>query len=259
MSGFTKLVPEIVSSSIWNESPETRCVWIAMIATKDRDGNVRGNRMSLARLANVSPEAVDVALERFLQPDPDSNNQELEGRRIEVVPGGWHVVSHSLYRASDYREYEAQRKRKYRENIRKVDGMSGTCPGHVADCSASVSVSVSENQEGDVGGDAVKPSQFGYDPAAAVAWIPCTKPLDGKPECAVCRPQEDPSPGAGWEMAIPQSWCDEWHEVYPRVLIEATLKEIRQRIRDSGRYVKTPRGMRRFLGGWMQREQNGRR
>lgn len=37
MSGFTKLVPEIVMSSIWNESPEVRCVWIAMLATNALD------------------------------------------------------------------------------------------------------------------------------------------------------------------------------------------------------------------------------
>ena len=38
MSGFTKLVPEIVLSSIWNESPEVRCVWITMLAIKDENG-----------------------------------------------------------------------------------------------------------------------------------------------------------------------------------------------------------------------------
>ena len=38
MSGFTKLVPEIVMSSIWNESPEVRCVWITMLAIKDENG-----------------------------------------------------------------------------------------------------------------------------------------------------------------------------------------------------------------------------
>jgi len=137
MSGFTKLVPEIVLSSIWNESPEVRCVWIALIATKDKAGDVRGNPRSLARVANVSLEAVNQALERFQQPDPDSNNQELEGRRIQAIPGGWHIVSHSLYRAKDYREHEAERKQAWRERNRT----SGTSPGQVPDCSVSVSAS----------------------------------------------------------------------------------------------------------------------
>jgi hypothetical protein len=144
VSGFTKLVPEIVQSSIWNESAEVRCVWIAMIATKDKDGNIRGNRLALARLANVPVESVDIALRKFQAPDPDSNNQENEGRRIEAIPGGWHIISHAVYRAKDYREHEAERKKLYREKKQ----MSGTCPGQVPDSSVSVSVSDSAQERG---------------------------------------------------------------------------------------------------------------
>ncbi len=159
MTGFTKLVPEIVMSSIWNEPPEIRCVWIAMIATKDQHGNVRGNRRAIARMANVTVESVDKALELFQQPDPDSENPELNGRRIEAVPGGWHIVSHSKYRVKDYREYEAERKREYRKKK-----TSRTCPGHVPDSSASVSASVSasESLKGDCQGEAPKPSKKTY-------------------------------------------------------------------------------------------------
>jgi hypothetical protein len=144
VSGFTKLVPEIVQSSIWNESAEVRCVWIAMIATKDKDGNIRGNRLALARLSNVPVESVDTALQKFQAPDPDSNNQENEGRRIEAIPGGWHIISHAVYRAKDYREHEAERKKLYREKKQ----MSGTCPGQVPDSSVSVSVSDSAQERG---------------------------------------------------------------------------------------------------------------
>jgi len=155
MSGFTKLVPEIVQSSIWNESAEVRCVWIAMIATKDKDGNIRGNRLALARLANVPVESVDVALRKFQAPDPDSNNQDNEGRRIEAIPGGWHIISHSVYRAKDYREHEAERKKLYREKKQ----MSGTCPGQVPDSSVSVSASSSVSVEGGCKGE-TKPTTF---------------------------------------------------------------------------------------------------
>jgi hypothetical protein len=151
MSGFTKLVPEIVLSSIWNESPEVRCVWIALLATKDKDGNVRGNVRSLARVANVPVEAVDESLDIFQRPDPDSNNPDSEGRRIEAIPGGWHIVSHDIYRAKDYREHEAERKQAWRKNR----AMSGTSPGQVPDCSVSVSASPSVSEqvaEGDARG-----------------------------------------------------------------------------------------------------------
>jgi len=145
MSGFTKLVPEIVLSSIWNESPEVRCVWIAMLATKDENGYVRGNVASLARIANVSLESAKEAIEKFQLPDPESNTPDNDGRRIQAVPGGWFVLNHALYRGKDYREYEAERKREYR----RKHPLSGTCPGQVPDSSASASASVSASEKKD--------------------------------------------------------------------------------------------------------------
>ena len=143
MAGFTKLVPEIVMSSIWNEPPDVRCVWITLLATKDENGYVRGNLLSLARTANVSVEATKHAIDVFQQPDPVSNTPDNEGRRIQAVPGGWYVLNHALYRGKDYREHEAERKREYREKHK----VSRTCPGHVPDSSASASVSASVSEE----------------------------------------------------------------------------------------------------------------
>jgi hypothetical protein len=108
MSGFTKLVPEIVHSSIWNESPEIRCVWITLLATKDKDGNVRGNPASLTRIANVTRAAVDEALAKFQSADPDSNTPDHDGRRIEAISGGWHVLNHELSVCGDNNECIAQ-------------------------------------------------------------------------------------------------------------------------------------------------------
>lgn len=137
MSGFTKLVPEIIQSSIWNESAEVRIVWITLLAIKDEEGNVRGNIKTLARMANVRDKSAEDAIEKFKKPDPDSNTPAMEGRRIESIPGGWHVINHSVYRAKDYKDHEAERKREYRKRV------SGTSPGQVPDSSASASVSAS--------------------------------------------------------------------------------------------------------------------
>lgn len=142
MSGFTKLVPEIVMSSIWNESPEVRCVWITLLATKDEFGYVRGNIASLARTANVPVDTVIHALDVFQNPDPDSNTPDNDGRRIQAVPGGWFVLNHALYRERGYKEHEAERKKKYRDKCK----MSRTCPGHVPDSSASASASASASE-----------------------------------------------------------------------------------------------------------------
>lgn len=155
MAGFTKLVPEIVMSSIWNESPEVRCVWIALLATKDENGYVRGNAASLARLANVSIESAKEAIEKFQLPDAESNTPDNDGRRIQAVPGGWFVLNHALYRGKDYREYEAERKKEYR----KKHSLSGTRPGHVPDASASASASGSVSDEEGVQGKGKPPKQ----------------------------------------------------------------------------------------------------
>ena len=103
-----------------------------------------------------------------------------------------------------------------------------------------------------------KPSVFSYDPKACVFWMPCTKPKNPE-QARVCREASDPTPGYKWEMAIPQAWLDEWKQVYPRVAMIETLREIRQRIRDgTRRYIKTPAGMRRFIGVWFDNIQNRR-
>jgi len=154
MSGFTKLVPEILQSSVWNYDAEVRCVWIAMLASKDEHGNVRGTRLSMARTANVPAEAVDRALDLFTSPDPDSNTPDNDGRRVEAVSGGWHVINHDVYRARDYRDVEAEKKRIQRARKRQeVPDLSGTCPGLVPDPSVSVSASVSVSDEGGCKGE----------------------------------------------------------------------------------------------------------
>ena len=140
--GFTKLVSDIVHSSIWNEPVEVRIVWITMLAVKDQNGYCRGDARTIARLANVSVEATQDALRRFQEPDPSSHTPDYEGRRIQAAPGGWVVLNHDLYRGMDYKEYEASRKQIYRKNKK---ALSGTCPGQVPDSSVSASVCTSSS------------------------------------------------------------------------------------------------------------------
>jgi hypothetical protein len=158
MSGFTKLVPEIVQSSLWNEAAEIRCVWIAMIATKDDAGYVRGDARTIARVANVSLESATAALDRFQKPDPSSHTPDNEGRRIMPAPGGWIILNHAIYRARDdvYREKNRARVRRFRS---KMEGNSEDVTLHETlgkrDPSASVSASESVFSEGDARGGSI--------------------------------------------------------------------------------------------------------
>ena len=98
MAGYSKLFSSIVTSSIWCEDNITLRVWIAMLATCNSDGIVEGSVPGFASLARVSPGEMRHALERLLAPDPDSRTPDNEGRRLEIIPGGWRILNYESYR-----------------------------------------------------------------------------------------------------------------------------------------------------------------
>jgi hypothetical protein len=99
-SGYTKLFGSIVTSTIWREDDKTRLVWITLLALSDKDGYVAGSIPGLADLARVSVEECEQALEKLQQPDKYSRSPEHDGRRIEVVEGGWFILNRIKYRES---------------------------------------------------------------------------------------------------------------------------------------------------------------
>jgi hypothetical protein len=96
--GFVKVYASILNSSIWTEELHVRVVWLAMLALADARGMIEGSVSGLARQANVTREQCEDALNRFLSPDPDSKTPDNEGRRIEHVRGGWHILNYRTYR-----------------------------------------------------------------------------------------------------------------------------------------------------------------
>lgn len=90
-----------------------------MLAMKDRDGIVEASVPGLAKRAGVSRKQCEESLALFLAPDPDSRTKDKEGRRIEVVDGGWFVINHDKYRHKDSveerRKLDAARQRRKRE------------------------------------------------------------------------------------------------------------------------------------------------
>lgn len=115
---YVKLWSSIVDSSVWKEPDRHRIVWITMLTMADRNGFVGASVDGLARRANVPEEDVEAALASFLAPDKRSRNQEHEGRRIQVVPRGWHIINHGYFRdlqdREELRAYERDRKREQR-------------------------------------------------------------------------------------------------------------------------------------------------
>ena len=142
MGGFTKLVPEIIQSSIWNEPSDIRIVWITLLAVKDENGYVQGDSQTISRLANVSKESAEKALDLFQKPDKNSHTPDDEGRRIAPVAGGWLVLNHAKYRVRDHKEEHAEYVRKWRKT-REIT----KCESQVNHPSASVSASASEEDK----------------------------------------------------------------------------------------------------------------
>jgi hypothetical protein len=116
--GYTKLFSDIIHSTVWQLPPATKVVWLAMLAMSDQNGEVRASIPGLARAAIVSDEECRAALALFLAPDPDSRTPDSEGRRIEVIDGGWRLINHGKYREMkskhDARERAAERQRRFK-------------------------------------------------------------------------------------------------------------------------------------------------
>jgi len=118
---FTKLFSSITESTVWCESAGTRLTWITMLAMADRTGRVFGSIPGLANRARVTVDEARTAIESFMSPDPDSRTKDHEGRRIEVIDGGWRLLNHAKYRALRDDEARKEYKREWIKERRRSE------------------------------------------------------------------------------------------------------------------------------------------
>lgn len=85
----------------------------------DQHGIVEATVPGLAAFANVSVQETEAALEKFLSPDKYSRTTDCEGRRIEVIDGGWQLLNYQKYRQKlseeDRKQQAAVRQQRYRD------------------------------------------------------------------------------------------------------------------------------------------------
>ena len=126
MSGYVKLFESILDSTIWQESKETRLVWITMLAMKNLEQVVEASVPGLAKRAGVSIEECEEAIRRLSSEDVYSRTQANGGRRIEKVDGGWRVLNGEYYRVKlsgeGRREYQAKWQAEYRRRKKAGKG-----------------------------------------------------------------------------------------------------------------------------------------
>lgn len=116
MAGYVKLFSSILDSTVWETPLPTKVVWITMLAMSDRDGEVSASVPGLAKRAGVDRLECERALALLLAPDPDSRTKDYDGRRLEVIDGGWRVLNYEAYRdrasADEKRAKDAERQRR---------------------------------------------------------------------------------------------------------------------------------------------------
>jgi hypothetical protein len=173
VSNYVKLFGSILDSTIWKTPPAITKVWITMLAMADRDGVVEAALPGLASRANVALRTAESAIEMFLAPDPHSKTRTSEGRRIEVVPGGWRLLNYEAYREKqsidDRKTKNAERQQRFRDRqaAKKLDESGDVTPVVTlrnaplrsitpsdASCSALLSDLGSENPPARSNGDA---------------------------------------------------------------------------------------------------------
>ena len=92
-----------------------------MLAMADRKGRVWASLPGLANRARVSLEEAEAAIHKFMSPDKYSRTSDFEGRRIEVIDGGWRLLNHEKYRSIRDEEVVRESKRKYINTRRAVE------------------------------------------------------------------------------------------------------------------------------------------
>lgn len=122
---FTKLFSSITDSTIWREPDHIRIVWITMLAKSDPSGFVWASVPGLADAARVQIHQCVEAITRLKAADTWSRSQENEGRRIEEVDGGWHLLNYEKYRKirnmDERREYVRSKVAEHRRNVNNVN------------------------------------------------------------------------------------------------------------------------------------------
>ena len=116
---FTKLFSSLPESTVWCLPDSIRILWITMLAMADHAGRVFGSIPGLANRARISVEDAEKGLEMFMSPDRYSRTTDFEGRRIEVIDGGWRLLNYQRYREIRDDETIRESKRKWAEKNRQ--------------------------------------------------------------------------------------------------------------------------------------------
>lgn len=99
---------------------ETHAVWAYIVANAtDASGTVELNVQIVGACIGMSPESVQVVIDRFCEPDPKSRSKTMDGRKlIKQGEYSYSIVNYEKYRAikneAARRESNREAQRRYR-------------------------------------------------------------------------------------------------------------------------------------------------
>lgn len=109
------------------ESINVRYVFMMMLAIADPEGVVIGTDVAISRRLNIPIGEFVRCIEELGSPDPNSNSQENEGRRIITSDGerGYLIVNYRTYRGLRDEDERREYMRDYMRNRRKAERGEG--------------------------------------------------------------------------------------------------------------------------------------
>jgi hypothetical protein len=118
---FFPIDRRIFTSSLWLlGTSDEKTLWVWLLGNCSvRDGVVRERELAISRGSGLSREAVDAALRKFSEPDPDSRTPDNDGRRIARTEDGFVLVlNHHVYFSKDYSTPRVKRFRRRKAEAR---------------------------------------------------------------------------------------------------------------------------------------------
>lgn len=118
---YAKLFSRIAQSSLMEQDVETRYCFMMLLAIADIEGDIIGTDVAISRSINLPMETFRASIESLMMPDPDSNSQVKEGRRVVKSDNGrgYNIVNYKEYRAIKTTEEKRAYMRDYMRERRK--------------------------------------------------------------------------------------------------------------------------------------------
>lgn len=236
-SVYTKLYRSIFDGSLYGQF-EPLTTFMAMLALANQHGEVDASPERIAGSLGCKLEFVLRGVESLEAPDKRSRTPDEDGRRIirllnedgQPRAFGWRIVNYAKYRAIRSEEERRAYKRQWDRDNRSRNPTNPTPPDRKR-----------TQVEGEVEVDAKalkskSPARSQFDTGEVIERIPMI---------------------GGEEFEVRESFTKELERLYPAVDIHATLKQMRGWCIGNPTKLKTPRGIRKFITGWCERDQNG--